>query len=127
MFEDEKEKDSEWFSPPMFTHPGGYKFCINVNVDGSHVSVFFCQLKGEFDEKLKWPANVHFTLTLHNNTCKGKWFNISETCVMDLCRQSVAMSEPSCISNTFVRYHAMSTHYTCCDCLFFSVDDIHVF
>ena len=125
--EQTEKQNSEWFSPPMYTHPGGYKFCINVNVEESHVSAYFCQLKGEFDEKLNWPTIVHFTLTLHNNRCKGNWFNISETCEMELDRQSVAMSQPSSISYGFVQYHAMSTHYTCCDCLFFSVDDIHVF
>ena len=130
--EEEREKNTEWFSPPMYTHPGGYKFCINVNLDGndtgkgSHVSVFFCQLKGEFDEKLKWPAKVHFTLTLHNNTCKGKWYNVSETFAMELRRQSVAMSV-YCISKTFVRHHAMNSYYTCFDCLFFSVDNIYIY
>ena len=44
---EEKRKNSEWFSPPMYTHPGGYKFCINVSVngygggDGSHLSAYF--------------------------------------------------------------------------------------
>ena len=131
--EDEKETDSEWFSPPMYTHSGGYKFCINVNLDGndtgkgSHVAVFFCQLKGEFDEKLKWPATMRFTLTLHNNKCKGNWYNVSEICTMTLRRQTVAISELYCISYKFVGHHAMKSYYTQFDCLFFSVSNIHVF
>ena len=41
-----------------------------MNVEESHISAYFCQLKGEFDEKLNWPASVCFTLTLHNNRSK---------------------------------------------------------
>lgn len=41
-----KDGKSEWYSPPMYTHPGKYKFCINVtpngygDAKGTHLSVF---------------------------------------------------------------------------------------
>ena len=129
---EECTKTAEWFSPPMFTHPGGYKFCINVNLDGASgspsgsVDIYICQLKGEFDDRLFFPANVTFTLTLHNNKCTGNWFNVEKTHTHHFEKQSVAMSTPNCISEGFVRTSVMFNHYACCECLFFSVSNISV-
>ena len=39
----------------------GYKICLRVEAngcglgEGTHVSVFICFMRGEFDESLKWP------------------------------------------------------------------------
>ncbi len=45
----------DWASPPMYTHPGGYKFIVDVEAQGhndgedNHVSVYLWSLRGEFD------------------------------------------------------------------------------
>ena len=39
-FTKEKAKDKwdDWKSPPMYTHPGGYKFCIGIDANGAGAS-----------------------------------------------------------------------------------------
>ena len=61
-----------WQSPPLYTHPAGYKFCIAVNAQGhkgaagTHISVSMDALKGQFDCQLLWPAKATVTLQLLN-------------------------------------------------------------
>ena len=61
-----------WNSPPLYTHPGGYKFRIAVNIYGykgaygTHVTVSMDALKGKFDSILPWPAKATLTLQLLN-------------------------------------------------------------
>ncbi len=56
-FEQHKRDDDSWFSPPVYTHPQGYKICLRVDANGSgtHVSVGVHFMRGEFDDSLKWP------------------------------------------------------------------------
>ena len=68
-----KTKNANWYSPPMYTHPHGYKFCITVwpngvgsSVTGTHVSVHLYSMSGEFDATLQWPAKFTITLQLLN-------------------------------------------------------------
>ena len=73
-FSHEKAKDqhSDWKSPAMYTHVGGYKFCIGVDANGcgdghgKSVYVDLWPTPGEYDDKLKWPAKVKFTVELIN-------------------------------------------------------------
>ena len=67
-----KTKRTCWSSPPMFTHPHGYKFFIGVLPNGwsmacnTHVSVHLTSMSGEFDVTLQWPAKFTITLQLLN-------------------------------------------------------------
>ena len=60
-FEKHKKSNDAWFSPPFYTHLGGYRMCLKVYANGhgtwkgTHVSVFVCLMRGEFDDLLKWP------------------------------------------------------------------------
>ena len=71
-FTELKETMKSWDSPPMYTHPCGYKFCIVVfphgdyEGRGTHVSVCIETLPGEFDATLQWPAKFTITLQLLN-------------------------------------------------------------
>ena len=72
-FNDKKEADEMWTSPPFYTHTRGYKFCLQVypNGDGigkcSHISVFACLQQGEYDNDLGWPFEGQFVIELLNN------------------------------------------------------------
>lgn len=65
-----------WQSKPFYSHPCGYKFCLEVKAAGTgsgagtHVSVYVHLMRGSFDDKLKWPlaADVHFRLVDHLNS-----------------------------------------------------------
>ncbi len=69
-----KSTNSYWTSPPLYTHPGGYKLCIRVypsgigpsGSSGTQTSVELCSMKGDNDDRLKWPADCSVTLQLLN-------------------------------------------------------------
>ena len=61
---------SSIYSPPFYTGRNGYKMCIRayLNGDGSgegtHLSIFFVLMKGEYDPLLQWPFDHKVTLVL---------------------------------------------------------------
>ena len=61
-----------WYSAPFFTHPGGYKMCLQVYPDGyglgegRYLSAFACMMIGEMDNALKWPFTGEVRFSLHN-------------------------------------------------------------
>ena len=67
-----KQHGGDWYSPPFYTHPRGYKMCLNVDAngwgdgEGTHVSVFAYLMRGEFDDQLKWPFQGHVTVAMLN-------------------------------------------------------------
>ena len=69
-FEDHKKKDDAWWSPPFYSHIGGYRMCLKVDANGfgsgkgTHVSVGVYLMRGEFDDHLKWPFNGMVTVQL---------------------------------------------------------------
>ncbi len=73
-FSKEKAKDkySNWKSPVMYSHVFGYKFCIGIDANGcasgrgKAIRVEIWSLRGEFDDKLKWPAEGRITIELIN-------------------------------------------------------------
>ena len=60
-FQQHKSDGDEWYSPPVYTGHQGYKISLYVYANGcgsgkgTHISVYTCLMKGEFDESLKWP------------------------------------------------------------------------
>ena len=71
-YEKAKDKHSDWKSPAMYTHVCGYKFCIGVDANGcgdgrgKSIYVDLWPTPGEYDDQLKWPAKVKFTVELIN-------------------------------------------------------------
>ena len=71
-FEQHKADSDDWYSPPFYTHPQGYKMCLCVYANGcsdgkgTHVSVFAYLMRGEFDNHLKLPFRGHVTVSLLN-------------------------------------------------------------
>ncbi len=69
-FEQHKSNDDHWYSPPVYTHPQGYKICLNVHAngygtgEGTHVSVSVRFMRGEFDDSLKWPFRGSISMQL---------------------------------------------------------------
>ena len=58
------------FSQPFYTKPDGYKMCLVAYLngrgvgEGTHLSVFFAVMKGEYDPILQWPFELRINLTL---------------------------------------------------------------
>ena len=67
-----KKSYGEWYSPPFYTHPQGYKMCLKVDAnghgggEGTHVSVYAYLMRGEFDDHLKWPFRGRVVIRLCN-------------------------------------------------------------
>ena len=67
-----QKRSKIWFSPQFFTHPGGYKMCLEVwrngygSGKGTHLSVFLHLMKGENDDHLKWPLSLKIRFVLLN-------------------------------------------------------------
>ena len=64
--------NKEIYLPPFFTHPHGYRMCINVCPNGyddeedTYVSVFAYLMRGPFDNQLKWPFGGKITVQILN-------------------------------------------------------------
>ena len=73
-FSKEKAKDMtrDWKSPAIYTHLGGYKFCIGVDANGysrgrgKSINMEVWTMLGEHDDQLTWPASASFTIELIN-------------------------------------------------------------
>jgi TNF receptor-associated factor 4 len=69
-FKQLKKDCDEWYSPPFYTHPKGYKMCMLVYAGGisdganMYVSLGLMLTKGEYDDQLKWPLQAKFTVQL---------------------------------------------------------------
>ena len=77
-FQQHKRDDTDWYSPPFYTHLHGYKMCLRINASsrdlgkGTHTSLYFHMMKGEFDDHLKWPFRGDITIQLLNQEgCRG--------------------------------------------------------
>lgn len=70
-FPDRQEEDEEWSSPYFFTHPDGYKFCLNVfpngvgEGEGTHVSTSLW-LSVDQNPYLLWPLSAKVRIELLN-------------------------------------------------------------
>ena len=59
-----------WYSLPFYTHPKGYKMRVYITAygidsgEGTHMSVGVALMRGEHDEKLKWPFRGIITIQL---------------------------------------------------------------
>ena len=67
---EQHKNDKEWYSPPFYTHPHGYKMCLRVwpngfgSGKGTHLGVTVHLMRGEFDDRLKWPFRANITFVL---------------------------------------------------------------
>ena len=71
-FMKKKKCNAEWMSPPFYTHPQGYKFCLVVYPNGlhggsnTHLSLCVLLLEEEDNHDLVWPLEVSFMIELLN-------------------------------------------------------------
>ena len=71
-FERQKKQNNKWHSPAFYTHPRGYRMCIELHLCGhgdglgTHVSIFTNIMQGPFDADLKWPFQGDVTVQIVN-------------------------------------------------------------
>ena len=70
-------KEDYYMLDPFYSHDGGYKMRLWVfpngygKEEGKYMSVFTCLVKGEYDDKLKWPLRGSITVQLLDQSGKG--------------------------------------------------------
>ena len=90
-------KTPSLYSPPFFTSRFGYKLCMRIYLNGdgigkgSHVSLFFVVMRGEYDGLLPWPFRQRVTMTLVDQSASNN--NIVESFIPD--RNSSSFKRPS--------------------------------
>ena len=63
------QEHANWKSPAMYTHVGGYKFCINIDFNrlAGDMTLSLKIEPGDYDNVLKWPVAITVTLELINH------------------------------------------------------------
>ena len=67
-----------WFSPPFYSGPRGYKMCLCVEYHGSFfhkdcMPVCVYLMRGEYDDRLVWPFHGEITVQLVNQSSNQKY------------------------------------------------------
>ena len=66
----DKGKPASLYCQPFYTSRFGYKMCARIYLNGdgmgkgTHVSLFFVVMKGDYDALLKWPFTQKVTMIL---------------------------------------------------------------
>ena len=136
-FNQHKSTKRQWYSPPFYSHPGGYKICIRVDANGNgegkntHVSVFAYLMKGRNDDNLPWPFTGKVTITLLNqltdknhHTCTVSFRQDDEGSarVVDDEMAPIGYGYHKFIHHTQLGYDAAQNYqYLKEDCLYFQV------
>ncbi|CAF0994098.1 unnamed protein product [Didymodactylos carnosus] len=70
----QSEQQISIYSPPFYSSQNGYKMCMKLylsgdgNARGTHLSLFFVIMHGEFDSVLKWPFSYKITFCLFDQS-----------------------------------------------------------
>ena len=75
IYDSFNEPEKSFYSPPFYTSRHGYKMCARIYLNGdgagkgTHISLFFVLVRGEYDALLRWPfrQKVTFMLLDQNN------------------------------------------------------------
>ena len=149
MFNFEERKRAgdgrDWYSPPFYTHPGGYKMCLRVRANGqfsgrgTHISLYIHLMHGEYDKSLQWPFQgaitvqlinwrreaAHITHTIHfdNNP------EFLHSCLyVDEGRNTTGRGIPQVIAHSKLPRNLTSdTEYLRYDCLRFRITNVRLF
>ena len=134
-FNQHKSLRREWYSPPFYTHPGGYKMCIRVCANGcdegagTHVSVYARMMRGKNDDTLIWPFVGKVTITLlnqladrHHYTRTTPFPQTNSICgrVRNRERAPIGYGQPNFISHKQLDA-TWNSQYLKDDCLYFRI------
>ena len=134
--EQHKIDSDQWYSPPFYTHPQGYKMCLRVDADGNgkgkgtHVSVFTYLMRGEFDDVLKWPFRGHVVIQLCNQLQdkyhRGLTIDFSKTTDSRITSRvtSGERADSGCGYHTFIPHNDLNFNPTT-NCQYLKNDCLH--
>ena len=88
-FDQHKEDEDFWISPPFYSHPQGYKLCLAVAAngngegEGTHLSVFIYIRRGEYDNILRWPFQGTIMITAIGKILFEKMIDCRQTTLLE--------------------------------------------
>ena len=103
------------YSPPFFTSRHGYKMCARIYLNGdglgkgTHISLFFLIMRGEYDAILRWPFRQMVTFMLLDQ---------------DIVEHVIAAFRPDPNSSSFQRPRREANIASGCP-LFFPISDLN--
>ena len=128
-FSKHKANNTEWFSPPFYSHPGGYKLCLAVFANGYHdghkgsyLNSFICTMQGKYDDALSWPRRLDTTVEVFNHSTGWvvmQSFNNSERKKPTSPREMDAIRD-----RTYYIIHTKLAEYVKNDCLQFRIASV---
>ena len=136
-FDEYKRDNDSWHSPHFHTHPNGYKMCLHVFANGvgsrqgTHLTVYVCLMRGEFDEQLKWPFRGNISIRLVNqeedkdNIVKTITFNESTPQIR--CQRVKADEPPLGCGCNFLSLTELQPKYLKNDCIKLCIKKVEVF
>ena len=91
LYEQLKAKNNWWYSQVFYTSVRGFSFriCVipngHLNGDGhgTHVSVFYRPVVGNYDAQLKWPVTVTVSIQLLNQHADKNHITEELVCTYD--------------------------------------------
>ena len=119
--------NTSYISTPFYTHKKGYKMRLEVYPNGlddevgKHVSIYFCLLKGEYDNDLAWPMNIKMKVKILN-WCKND-NHIMEICsifdsrITDSSKTTVSGELPQFCTHSTLLTASEATKYIKDDCI----------
>ena len=136
-FSQYKASGEEFFSPPFYTHHGGYKMCIGLDAHGegdgkgTHVTVCVLLMRGENDDNVTWPFIGVVTVEILNQLADKEHHQQTITFPEDKdddCNSRVVDMETAAIGrgcHTFISHAdlgpATNRQFLKDDCLYFRV------
>ena len=128
-----KENNVYWFGPPFYTAPKAYKMCFSVYINGfgrgqnTYVSVYTQLMRGEFDDRLKWPFQGSVDIQLlsqEQGTHFTKTFDYSSYLAKDGGERITKgdRSTKKCGFSMFISHSNLQPNYLKNDCLKFCIN-----
>ena len=128
-YANKKENNMTFYSTPFYSHPSGYKMCINVNANGrgngksTHLSVFTKLLEGCYDNQLHWPFLGTVTVELLNQLGDNNHHRVVNTFIASInTRVGSDYGHPKILPHSCLGHNpATNTQYLLDDTLYFRV------
>ena len=130
-FEQKRVDKVKWLSPPFYTHQNGYKLKLCVDACGkhstTHISVSLILMKGENDNKLKWPFKGTIEIQLLNqDQDEGHYEHIVDFSGSKAGNRVTSREEASfkCGIHEFICHDDLIPNYLKNNCLRFRINNI---
>ena len=126
-----------WFSPPFYSGPRGYKICLCVWYNGplmdmDLLSVCAHLMRGEYDDRLMWPFRGDITVQMVNQISDQNHLEctlkFTDKCSISSCSRVISgeRAGSGSVQGDFALFDFENTMYITGDCVKFRVTKVSV-